>query len=94
MITFLVSGAYDDLLQERQRPVDVVCLAHGDACSSCFLCALVASKVDQVKLGCDHFLRLLNRGSAFNMNREDCMRARRVRIQVVVRCRTLLLAFK
>jgi len=56
VLAFLVSGAYDDLLQERQRPVDVVCLTHGDACCSCFLCTLVSSEVYQVKLGCDHFL--------------------------------------
>ena len=56
VVSLLIRGTDNDLLQEGERSVDVAGLAHRNACSTCLLCAFVASQVDQVKLARDYLL--------------------------------------
>ena len=75
MVSLLVSGADNNLLEEGQRSVDVAGLTHGDSRRTSLLCTLVAREIDQVQLRCDHFLVLLDSRAAFNVHSEDGMRA-------------------
>ena len=94
MIALLIRRTDDDLLQERQRSVDVVCLAHRDALSTCLLSALITSQINQVKLAGDDLLRLLDRRPRLDMNSEDGVRARRVHVEVVICGSSALLALE
>ena len=56
MLSLLVGGADDNLLQEGQRSVDVVGLAHRDSLCTRLFCALVTGKIDKVEFGGDDLL--------------------------------------
>lgn len=94
MISLLVTGTHNDLLEEGKGPVDVGGFLHSETFSVGLLCPLVTSEIDHVELGGDDFLSMLNGRTALYMDCEDGMASRRGLVDAIVSNRAVLLTLK
>ena len=94
MVTFLVTGADDYLLQVRKTTVDVGGLLHSKAFSPSLFSPLTSSEVDQRQARMNNLFGCFNCAARLQVDCENSVRSARSFVDSVIGSGTVLLTFK